>query len=352
MIRVAHLISTSGVYGAERWILGLLNNIKGIDAMLIVPSTSDLKILKEAESLGIRTKVLRLKHNYSIFNASKNLSSIISKEKIDVLHTHGYKSDMIGLISARSSKIKIVSTPHGWSKNAGLKVAFYESLDKQLLRFMDIVVPHTTAFKSSLKHIKKIMYINNFVDLKDIPPPKKGDLKLITYIGQLIKRKRVEDIIKALKYSKNDVHLQIMGEGPQKEEMLRLTKRLGLENRVKFLGFRKDRLDILNRSGILVLPSLQEWIPRVLMEAMAMERLVIATKIIGNKELVKDKVTGLFVPVKSPRYIAKAIDYVIDNSKDCKNIMKNARVLIKDSFSAQNAASKFKDVYEKVLLCK
>lgn len=345
MVRVAHFISTSGLYGAERWILGLLNYLDKSNYLLICPSTSDKSLLKEAEKLGISTRLLKVKGNFATRDFIEKLLTLLKKEKIDILHTHGYKSDILGYFAAKKAGIKIISTPHGWSKNAGLKLRLYESLDRFFLRFFDLVVPHTAGFKKSLKHIKKIRFIYNFVDLKTIPRPKKGNPKIITYIGQLIERKRVQDLIISLKYLQ-DIKLQIVGDGPKKDELKKLTKELNLQNQVKFLGFRKDRLDLLNKSKILVLPSLLEWLPRVAMEAMALERVVITTDIFGVKGLVKHKETGLLVPIKSPKKIAQAINYVIKNKKQAENIGKKARILIEKEFSAKKAAKEFEKLYK------
>lgn len=344
MVKVAHFISTSGVYGAERWILALLNHLKKVDTLIILPSTSNTYLLKEAERIGIKTRLLKVKGNYALFDFIKELSKTIKRENIDILHTHGYKADILGYFAAKKAKIKIISTPHGWSHGVGLKLKLYEALDRQFLRLFDLVAPHTTAFKKSLKHIKRIKWINNFIDLKTIPKLKKGNIKLITYIGQLIERKRIQDIIISLKYLK-DTKLQIIGDGPKKKELINLTKKLNLQNKVKFLGYRQDRLKLLNNSGIFVLASTLDWIPRVLMEAMAMEKVAIGTNIKGIRFLIKHKETGLLVPLKNPKKIAEAITYIQKNQKQANVMAKNAKHLIQKQFSAERAAKEYENLY-------
>lgn len=348
MVKVAHYISTSGLYGAERWILGLLNHIKGVDTLLICTNFDNQSLIKEADKLGIKTRLLEVKGNYAVLDHIKKLKKLIKKEKIDILHTHGYKADMIGLFAARRSGIKIISTPHGWSIEAGAKLRCYEAVDRFLLMFFDLVVPHTTLLNKSLRHVNKKIIVRNFIDLESIPKPEKRNIKLIIYIGQLIHRKRVNDLIMAMKYLPKEIKLHILGDGRRRKELIDIVKRLGLENRIHFLGFRKDRLELLNKSGILVLPSLVEWIPRVAMEAMAMERVVIATDIEGNRELIKDKETGLLVPTNSPKKIAEAVKYIINNENEAEKIIKNAKRLIEKEFSAEKAAEEFERVYLKL----
>ena len=348
MVRVAHFISTSGMYGAEQWILGLLRHVnkKEVDPLLICPITSNTSLLKEAEKLNIRTILLRVKGNYSFFDFIKGLSKVLKRENIDILHTHGYKSDIIGYFAAKQTKTKIISTPHGWSFNAGLKLKFYESLNRFFLRFFDLVVPVSGGIGKSLRHIQKnkIKVINNFVDLNSTPHPRKGNFKLVAYIGQLIERKRVQDLIISLKYLK-DIRLQIIGDGPKKQNLINLTERLNLQDRIFFLGFRKNRLDLLNNSEIMILPSLVEGTPRVVMEAMTMEKVVIGTNIPGTRELIKHKETGLLVPIKNPRKIAEAVNYVLKNKRLTKSMAINAKKLIEKKFSAERAAKEYEDLY-------
>lgn len=348
-MRVAHFISTSGLYGAERWILGLLNHTK-VDSILVCTSYDNPALINEAKKKGIKTKVLSVKGNLAVFDSAEKLKRLLKQEKIDILHTHGYKSDIIGYFAAKKTNIKIISTPHGWSFDAGLKLRIYEALDRFFLKFFDLVVPLSNGLGKSLKHVKGIKVIENFVDLSSIPKPKKGNPKLITFIGQLIERKRVQDLIIALKLLKNkEIKLQLIGDGPKKRELIALVKRLRLQNQVKFLGFRKDRLDLLNKSGLLILPSLLEGIPRVMMEAMAMKKLVIGTAIEGIKDLITHKVTGLLVPTKNPNALARAITYAFTDKTNQRRISENGRKLINKRFSAKIAAQKFDELYKVIV---
>lgn len=350
MVKVAHFITPGGFYGAERWILALMNHLDKSKNILVCPSSANLTIIKEAKKLGIFTRVLKVRGNYAIFDSVKKLLTLLKKEKIDILHTHGYKSDIIGYFAARKIGIKIISTPHGWSFNAGLKLKIYEFLDQIFLGFFDLVVPLSNDLKKSLKFVRKskIKLVNNFIDLDTLPNPKKGNLKLITYIGQLIERKRVQDLVIALKYLDDTIKLQIIGNGPKRKELENLTKKLELSHRVNFLGFRKDRLNLLNKSGIFVLPSLLEGVPRAMMEAIAMGKFVIGTNIPGTIDLIKHKKIGLLVSIKSPKKIATAINWVLKNKKQVEKIVEKGRWLVEKEFSAKTSSDKYKKLYEKM----
>ena len=173
-MKVAHFISTSGLYGAERWILALLQHIK-VDSLIVCLSTSDKTLLDEAEKKDIETEMLRIHGNYNVLDGIFKLVSLIKMEKITILHTHGYKSDLIGYFAAKIAGIKVISTPHGWSLYGGLKIKFFEFVDKHFLKFLDLVIPISEGIAKEIKSKKNIKIVNNFVDLHTIPKAKKGN---------------------------------------------------------------------------------------------------------------------------------------------------------------------------------
>lgn len=351
MIKVAHFISSSGLYGAERWVLALLRHSAGTDNLLVCPSTSEDDLLQEADRLSIAVQTLDVSGNFALLDFVRKLVQLIKSEQIDILHTHGYKSDIIGYFAARLAGIRLLSTPHGWSFNAGFKLRLYEQLDRAILKRFDMVVPLSEGLRESIGPLSndRMRVIGNFVDLDSLVPPEPGDDRLVTYIGQLIERKRVQDLITALSILDDTrVRLQIIGDGPLREELVGTAESLGLSERVDFLGFRSDRLQLLNRSGIMVLPSLMEGIPRALMEGMAMERFAIGTDIPGTRELITDQQTGILVPEKSPDKIAEAIAYVLDHPERAREMAIRGRERIESRHSAAAAAGQYRVLYQEL----
>jgi glycosyltransferase involved in cell wall biosynthesis len=145
------------------------------------------------------------------------------------------------------------------------------------------------------------------------------------------------------------VRLQIIGEGPLRGALDAVAAHAGVAARVSFLGFRADRLELLAGSSILVLPSLTEGISRAAMEAMAMRKVVIGTDIPGIRELITDGESGRLVPTKSPREIAAAIDYVIDNPAAAGAMGREARAVIERGFSAERAAREYEVLYSRLM---
>lgn len=157
------------------------------------------------------------------------------------------------------------------------------------------------------------------VDLFNVerfPPKNNVKHPQLLYVGNLVPGKGVHFLLKALpnvvrEYP--DVELTIVGDGPQRLQLMRLADKLGLTSRVVFLGrLPHDEIpSIMHMSDLFVLPSLSEATPRVVMEAMAMELPVVATRVGGIPEIIEDGRTGVVVEPANPQQLAEAICRVL-----------------------------------------
>jgi len=350
-MKVAHFITPGGFYGAEQWVLTFLKYFDKHQGVLICTDKDDLTLFIKAKELGITVHLIEVKGSHSLKEIVSKLSDFMILDNIDILHTHGYKSDIIGYLSARRAKKKIISTPHGWDLQSGFKVMVYDIIDRFVLRFFDKVVPLSQDLFDSLNHIShtKLVLINNLVDLEGLPDLQKGDFNTVTYIGRLTELKRVNEIIQAISLLPDSMSLQIIGDGPRKAYLNQLVVDLGLIDRVRFLGFREERLNLLNQSAVLVLASISEGTSRTLMEAMAMQRLVIASDIPGNRNLVKDKETGYLFTLNDHKELASIIKMAVDNPQQTKSIAVKGQQFIYESFSAKTVIQKYVDLYRETL---
>lgn len=287
--------------------------------------------------------VIDVRHNYCLYSTVTGLIQEIKNHDIDIIHTHGYKSDLLGLFAARFTGIKAVATPHGWDLGQGLKVRFFEFLNRCALPFFDSVVPLSKPLADTLTLVpkSKISIIPNFTDISGLPSPKQGNPKLITFIGRLTELKRVGDIINAMTYCSDNVKLQIIGDGPKRVELASLIRKLNLGNRIKMVGYREDRLQLLNNSGTLILASTSEGTSRAAMEAMAMGKLVIASDIPGNRILIDHNETGLLFNVGNVKELAQRINEIEGGSL----IRERGRDMINKSFNVVSAVAKYEHIY-------
>ena len=118
-INILQFITPVGFYGAERWVLALINNsdVKLVRHDLAVtdePDKQDLEILKQFPAKAGQTHTISMNSRFDV-SAIKKIIDIIKTREIDIIHTHGYKSDILGFIAAKRTGIKSVSTPWVWS---------------------------------------------------------------------------------------------------------------------------------------------------------------------------------------------------------------------------------------------
>ena len=367
-IRVLQLGSPSGLYGAERWILALIKHldptrIESLVAAIKDEPSTQVPLCQEAQKLHFPSHVLK-SYGRINFTAASKLKHFIKKHEIDLLHTHGYKTDLIGLMATAGTPCKIVTTPHGWTKQ-DIKVRVYEFLDRCIFPLFDAVAPLSEELYDSLRYMqvfkkKNFYFIRNGVDIGEIDSTKNIALEIlkkkeqgkiiIGYIGRLTALKGVDFLLHVMA-SLGDPkwELYLIGEGDQKKELIALAKNLKINDRVNFLGFRQDRISWLKGFDIFVLPSKSEGIPRCIMEAMSANIPVVASDIPGCRYLVKNMHTGLLFDVGSICSLTNALNKVIENKDLRKKMCDNAFNFVKKNYSAELMGHQYAQLYSELL---
>jgi glycosyltransferase involved in cell wall biosynthesis len=281
-----------------------------------------IKILKDIIQYSSTLKIL-LK-NLAVFPKSIYLVDIIKSNTINHIHAHwGSTTSTMAYIIAKITNIPWSMTLHRWD--------FFEENNMLTLKMESASFVRCISedgFKKILEltghqYVSKILIIRMGVK---IPTNKINNLvnpKNKTYIAtpaNLVPIKGHVYLIQACQILKNEFKIafecHIIGDGPLEKSLREMVKALNLQENVIFLG-RKSNEELLkmyedNLYDILVLPSLYEGIPVSLMEAMAYNVAVVATKVGGTSELVSDN-TGILVPPQDPEALAHAIYKVIKN---------------------------------------
>jgi glycosyltransferase involved in cell wall biosynthesis len=371
-IKVLQFICPAGFYGAEMWILALAKNLDRnlVDCQLAVtyePESQDIEISKRFLSLGLGFHQIKACNRYDPMVILKLFNSIKS-EKIDIIHTHGYKSDIIGLMAARLAGIKAVATPHGFENARDLKLRLYIRMGCFFLKYFDKVAPLSDKLQSDMVRFKvgrnKIQMIQNGVDLNEvyIEKEKKPEYmcfnkseKKIVYVGQMVSRKNVFDLIKAfdLLYEKHkNVRLILIGDGHEKELLEKKAKSLMSFSKIDFLGYRNDRLNIMKECNLFSMASSLEGTPRSMMEAMSMGVPVAAYNIFGVNNLIINGKTGLMVDFGDVVGLSRCWETLLFEDEFAAEIALNAKRYIIDSFSAKKMADEYTRLYQEMLGCK
>jgi len=144
---------------------------------------------------------------------------------------------------------------------------------------------------------------------------------VIITVGELNANKNHTQVLRALsKLRKTNFHYLIVGTGEDELKLKKMVKELSLQNKVSFLGFRKDIPELLTVSDVFILTSRREGLPKAILEAMTVGLPIIATNVRGNRDLVLNGKNGLLVSLDDVDQTATAIEQLM-GSKDLRNAM-------------------------------
>ncbi|MCK7544029.1 glycosyltransferase family 4 protein [Marinobacter bryozoorum] len=369
-IRVLQFITPAGFYGAERWVLALANNLnpETVTCDLAVTRESDHQDLSVAEyfpTVAGQVHYLPMRGRFD-WRVVSQLVCVIKEREIDVVHTHGYKSDILGYLAARRAGVPCMSTPHGFAGKVDLKLATFIRLGMLVLRRFDAVVPLSEELQSDMRRFRvpaeRTHFVRNGVDLKDIdrelshytPAEKtsKRDQKTIGFIGQMIPRKGIPDLLSAFDQLRSEdqaLRLQLVGDGHQRSELESIVANGVSRASVEFLGFRSDRLQLLKGFDLFVMTSSLEGIPRCMMEAMAVGVPVVAYDIPGVDQLVEHGRTGMLAPHGDKAALADCCRQVLTNPDFAASLAANARRHIEEQYSAGRMAREYEVLFESLV---
>jgi hypothetical protein len=144
-MNVLQFICPTGLHGAEMWILALAKHLdpNKVNCRLAVTRESEeqnIEVYHKFRALGLEASQIRMRGRFDL-RAVSGLCRVIKEKKIDIIHTHGYKSDILGLAAARMTGIKAAATPHGFENVKDLKLQLFIKAGCFALRFFDRVEP-------------------------------------------------------------------------------------------------------------------------------------------------------------------------------------------------------------------
>ncbi len=176
--------------------------------------------------------------------------------------------------------------------------------------------------------------------------------RLIAAVGRLWPQKRIKDLIWAadlIKVIRDDVHLLVIGDGPQRQALERYRRLCHIDDKVHFLGTRHDVPRLMPHFDVLWLASSYEGLPNVVMEAMACGVPVVASDIWGNRELVVHGQTGYLVGVGDRAGFARYANKILDDSHLASSLGTAARQRIGTEFTIETMVDKHAALYREIL---
>ena len=358
--------------GAEAQITILLSQLskeKHLENFALIYNQG--KLAEELKRLNLSLCILEERENNSLKLFIKTYRWL-KHQGVDLVHSHRYKENIIGSLAAKMGGIgHIIRTYHGMPEPFGgfknIKYKFYIFLDYLISKLLvKKIIAVSFEIKKKLSQRlseKKITSIPNSINLDSLKikkPPQRvreilgidDDCKIIGSAGRLVPIKGYQVFLKAawlIRQKDSKVKFLIVGEGPEKPNLEKLADELEISGDFLFPGYREDIQDIINAMDIFILSSFHEGIPMVLLEAMGLEKPIVATKVGGIPEVVIDKISGILVKPNDPEELAKMGLYLLENKKVRKKMGSEAKRRISESFTAERMAKRVLEIYQSMV---
>jgi len=300
--------------------------------------------------------------------AFKGAFSVLIQERFnfDVIHCHGALSSLsISIVRNRVPLLFTVHDPTPYmcryqsSLERLIRKAHCRFIDMNTWRNADHLITVGENIKQELMRwevpYEKITVIPSGVDTDMFKPSAPNDDYLFEkynvknpyclFVGRLTPRKGVKYLLQALK--EVDIQCAIVGDGPQRDYLMSLSKNIGIQNRVFFTGFvpLKDLIALYSSASFFALPSLAEGLPLAILEAMSCGLPVIATNVGGIPDTIIDEYNGFLIETEDVQRLSHVIELLAEDSKLCQEMGKNARQIIESRFSWRSIAEKTVEVY-------
>jgi glycosyltransferase involved in cell wall biosynthesis len=309
-----------------------------------------------------------------IINATWLGLRLIKREKIDIVHVNNFTPIIVGTILSKICKVPLVKTIHvvfsatpnywrNWSKQVNVsrftsKVGpFFEKLTIKLPA--DVI--HTVSNSTNMDLMKydtktKIMVVPNLVNLSfyDNWNKKKIYEDSIVFVGRLAFNKNLnvvissfENVIKKVPHAK----LVVIGDGPMLEEWKKMADDTGLKDKIIFTEFIPvvKKMEFLSKCAALVLPSITEGLPTVVLESFAMSTPVILSDILPHRDIVEDGVDGFLVDSNDTGKWAEKIIYLLSNKDICRKMGKMGRMKVENHFGNEIVLNKMESLYSSLI---
>ena len=364
-INVLHVVNGLQIGGTEKQTVKLVKSLDKNKYRTTVcclveggPLLEDLK--------GYKVFILNKKKRFD-FSTLLRLCRIIKKEKIDIVHTHNSLPHQYGRTAAILARAPIIiSTKHALYNYGASKLKKRDFLISRLLslftdRFISLTKYGAVYYNKKEKMpLWKTSIIYNGINPQEYCNAngslirkefgfKKEDI-VVGFVGRLAKIKNLHCFLDAARIiSKNNqkVKFMVVGSGPLEEKLKDFAKKIGLSN-IIFTGTRKDIPNIVSIFDMLALTSHSELCPNAVLEAMAAGKPVVATKVGGVPELVKEGVTGFLAEPNNHYDVAEKISALINNPALREKFGKNGQNMAESFFTQDIFIKLHEKIYDKL----
>ncbi|MDD5542642.1 MAG: glycosyltransferase family 4 protein [Acidobacteriia bacterium] len=381
MVKILRVFSRLNIGGPSIHVVLLTAEMQacGYDTRLVVgrESRSEGNMIYLAERYGVTPVQIqelgRAIHPWSDALAFKKIYQLIREFRPDVVHTHTAKAGVLGRVAAWMLDVPvIVHTFHGHvfhSYFGNARSAFFRWIERVLSRMSTRIIAISDNVKQDLMlyHIappEKIVVVPLGLDLDSLLSVEhhRGTFrkelglgpndKLVGIVGRVVKVKNLEIAVKAAERVIQRLpatHFAMVGDGDEKENLVRLIAQRGLERHITLLGWRRDLENIYSDCDLALNTSLNEGTPVALIEAMAAGLPTVATNVGGTANVVVQDVTGYLCPSGDAEALAAAMINILGDQRRAREMGRAGRERVRQRFSKQRLVRDLDSLYTNLL---
>ena len=375
-VRILHLIHSEGIYGAEAILLYLAREQQHRGHEPVIgsirdPGTAETPFEALARSWGLPVVPIRIAPRPTP-PAIATLLRTVRAHSPDVLHSHGYKPNILLGALSRARRGAMLATLHGWTNIRGFsRMWIYERLDRLALSRLDAVVL-VAGHMLKLRAVRGVPAARLHVIATGIPPlaVRLGDLAhrgagplppallefmerrpTLVSIGRLSPEKDhvrlLEAFARARVGARADHQLLIIGEGPQREPLTHRIAALGLSSVVRLAGYVDGADRLLERASGFVMSSLTEGLPLVLLEAMQWRVPIVATAVGAIPQLLDGGRRGRLIPAGDLTALTEALQTLMSGDADTTSVAAAADA-VAGRYTSTRMAQEYLSAYEAI----
>lgn len=376
MKKVLYITNIAGAKFSVNFVGAALAAAKslGMDFYVVAnrSASSQEQIATDEKEYGVHllhADISRPPMSLSNIKAYKQICEIVRKYDIDYIHCNTPVGGVLGRLAGKKCKVKkILYQAHGFHFYKGAPKKnwlIYYTIEKFLARFTDCIVTMNAEDNTAAKRFKRRnngpvynvhgvgIDLSMYEGLEQHRESKRQELGfnesdiILISMGDLIPRKNYPVAIEAISKCNNPkLHYIICGKGPELDNLKQKAKVLGVEQQIHFLGFRSDIKELLSAADIFIFTSLQEGMPRSMMEAMAMGLPCIASKIRGNVDLIEGGKGGFLCGPYDSDAFAKAIRLC---NYETRQKFRTENLMAIKQYDIHVAEEEIRKIYEEVL---
>lgn len=354
-LRIIQYITPSQIGGAEVHVITLAEKLRERGHQVTVICPRGRLLVAELVGRGIPTRAPRTTGKLDPVMLLR-LVRLLRRDGAHLIHTHLSTASLLGSLAARVSGIPSLATVHGLNNRICYNHAH------AIIAVSNAVRQHLIAQGLPAE---RLTVIHNGVDLRafarpDESPRLRGQWHLpetapvLVTVGRLAPTKGHADLLHALaalaaNSQWRQLRLLVVGAGPLLPHLRRLAEGLGLADRTIFTGFQRDVLPFLQAADIFVLPSIREGLSLSALEAMALEKPVVACRVGGTPEVVVDGETGILVSPGQPAELARALQRLLSHPDQGRAMGAAGQKRVREAFDLEQMVSRIETVYRRLL---